>query len=278
MSDDHSDSSASDLLRTIGKETIDLDIEFREPSTADYQGIKQLMAAFFTCDAMDQFCFDFADKVSDQPEVGSVIKSDNSEDVLGFISVLPLRLYADVPSMRAFAHILVSSHAVAVSSGDIYVAPGATGTSFARPGCLLTTIPDPQNNFGLVCNNRYVNLPGMICSPMYKSLSTDIAWTQSSEYTAVLYPAGFFAMTHLIFLTKGKLLQAKTHSASRKTLDSLFDYVDVETCANIEDEDIIQGSTCSWTYKPSMHDSQFDCFIISVMTMEAYALFLQTLD
>ncbi|GIQ88301.1 BCP1 family protein [Kipferlia bialata] len=92
-------------------EVQDMSFDVADPKEAHYFGVRTLFMQSYPHPAFQMGARDVADLITNQPEVGGVLVSEESEDPLGFLSVLSVPRYSAVPGFaNIMAFLTAASH------------------------------------------------------------------------------------------------------------------------------------------------------------------------
>lgn len=169
--DSSSDQSDSGSELAENHEEIMIDFEGRNPSDADFNGIKQLLNQLFLTASIN--LTEMTDAIISQDYIGSVIKQmwdenmpdedeedDDEDSAFGVTTVINLTSRKDSKFVQDIKQLLISK-----------AEKHATDSVLKLVKNILT---NDSINTGLVINERYVNIPAQISVPMLENLCKEI--------------------------------------------------------------------------------------------------------
>ncbi|KAJ3217247.1 Mss4p nuclear export [Dinochytrium kinnereticum] len=144
-------------------EIIDVDFDFFDPREIDFHGLKSLLRQTFLYDA-DRFDLSgMADAIISQPHIGSIVKVDDSTDPYAVMTILSFE-----------------THSILLKSLADYLSEKAKKNDPAKAEKLNGILKN--SHVGFLVNERLVNMPSEIVSPMLKMLLEEMEWSVEERH------------------------------------------------------------------------------------------------
>lgn len=206
------------------EESVQVDFDFCDPKDEHYSSVKRFVSNFIPLEHFQ--ASEFADIITSQIPVGTMIGVEGESDVYGFITALNLSRYGKFQCIAQIKEYLLSK------------CPESSRLEFGK---VLES-----DKTALVINERMVNLPYQLVPVLHDALHEDIKWAVENEQTQELKDN--YNCTTFITVSKTSCT-VKTNGKSKKTAK-------VDTSGtmyfNFEDEFVQQHASLSFSFpKPA---------------------------
>ncbi|XP_013420438.1 BRCA2 and CDKN1A-interacting protein [Lingula anatina] len=210
---------------------VQVEFEARNAEDSDFHGIRQLLQQVYLKANIN--LSELADMIIAQNYVGSVIKqvdvpeeddsdSDDGDDVFGVISAINLTEKKDAESVRQLHSYLLGKCQACEQKQQQY---------------FKALLEDPNKQVGYLVNERLINIPPQIATPMFQSLKKEM---ERAVKKKMKYSFDYFLMVAKTYKTKPSN-QKKKGKNKTQTPDEI-------TFLNPEEELFSEESVLSFDY------------------------------
>ncbi|XP_078357928.1 protein BCCIP homolog [Oculina patagonica] len=250
-SDDDSSSEAhSDASDESFDENMEIPVEFEAfpPTEEDFSGIRCLLQQLFLKSAVD--LSKLSDLIISQPEVSTVIKVVNEEDlesngesknnddddddddesednVFGVTTVVNVKKHQENDAVKQLKKLLVDKCRESASKENV---------------AEFTDVIEGQHAVGFLINERFINIPPQIAVPVYKTLRSELKKIHKKGQDT---PLSYF----VIICKTYEDIETKTQKKAKKT--KTHDTTSALSFSNVEDEVFLKESQLSFSYTAS---------------------------
>lgn len=138
-----------------------MDFDFCDLQEEDFHGLKSLLNIY--CDGVEFACSDLCDLLIKQKAVGTVVKTEGDESVLGVTSVVSLSRHKDEQCIKEIKKFIL-------------------GKVQGKDKKELEQIINDAST-GLIINERIINVPQETGEPLIEGVFDEIAWAKKDEKT-----------------------------------------------------------------------------------------------
>ncbi|KAI9139945.1 p21-C-terminal region-binding protein-domain-containing protein [Paraphysoderma sedebokerense] len=220
------------------EEIVDVDFDFFDPAEIDYHGIKRLLTELFAGDAASFDLVDLTEMIISQSDIGSTVKVDGKDsDPYAFMTVINMDMKMDKTVIKQLKNYILEK---SKSSDEAHK-------------LLKDLLKSESKKVGLIFNERLINMPWQISSPLYKMLQDELNDAAKNGQT---YDFDYFILlskTYKVIETAAERSNGKKKEKKKqKTSPQMLTYV------NLEDEYIENLAEVSFDFKPKQLEGQSD--------------------